>query len=238
MTTALIFAGGTGKRMNTKSKPKQFLEMQGKPIIIYTLEHFEFCDQVDQIVIVCLEDKILELERLLRRYEINKVVSIVPGGDSGHASIYNGILSMETYSKKGDIVLLHDGVRPLIHQTLILDCIETIKEKGNAITVEVMKESVARSLDGNMIDMIPERQELYAIKAPQGFYYENISELYKRAEQEKIIFWDAASMCNYYGINLNMVKSSRNNIKITEPADYYIYRALYEVQEEQQILGL
>lgn len=238
MITALIFAGGTGRRMNSRSKPKQFLEMQGKPIIIYTIEHFQNSDLIDEIIIVCIEDRINELKKLLSRYDITKVVSIVPGGDSGHTSIYNGLLSMEGRSAENDIVLLHDGVRPLIQQDLISDCIESVKKNGNGITVEAVRESVAKSSDGCCIEFIPERQEMYAIKAPQAFYYKDIKKLYDRAKEESRIFWDASSMCSYYGVSLYMVKSSRNNIKITEPADYYIYRALYQVQEEQQILGI
>jgi 2-C-methyl-D-erythritol 4-phosphate cytidylyltransferase len=92
--TALIFAGGTGQRMSTRATPKQFLELHGKPVIIYTIEHFERHAEVDSIVVVCLESWIPELKRLLRRYDIEKVTTIVPGGVTGHASIYNGLLAM------------------------------------------------------------------------------------------------------------------------------------------------
>lgn len=174
---------------------------------------------------------------MILRYDITKVVSIVPGGDSGHESIYNGIIAMKDDCSESDIVLLHDGVRPLIQCELISDCIESVEKYGNGITVEAVKESIAQSLDGNCIKAIPERQEMYAIKAPQAFRYGMIKELYDRAKKENVIFWDAASMCRRYGVSLYMVKSSKNNIKITEAADYYIYRALYELQEEQQIIG-
>ena len=90
MTTALIFAGGTGRRMNSRSKPKQFLEMHGKPIIIYTLEYFEYHDDVDTIVVVCIREWIDELKGLLKRFGISKVSRIVPGGETGHDSIYCG----------------------------------------------------------------------------------------------------------------------------------------------------
>lgn len=100
MITSLIFAGGTGQRMNTRSKPKQFLELHGKPVIIYTIEHFEYHELVDNIVVVCLQNWIDELKGLLKRYGISKVSQIVPGGETGHDSIYNGLMAMKEKSKR------------------------------------------------------------------------------------------------------------------------------------------
>ena len=136
MASALIFAGGAGRRMSSRSKPKQFLEMHGKPIIIYTLEHFEFHDDIENIIIVCLAEWIRELEGLLKRYGITKVIKIVPGGETGHDSIYNGLAAMKDVVQDKDIVLIHDGVRPLINAELISAGIEAVKKYGSAITVE------------------------------------------------------------------------------------------------------
>lgn len=238
MTTALILAGGTGRRMNSTTKPKQFLEMQGKPIIIYTLEHFEEHEQIDEIIVVCIESQIGNLKRLVNRYEIDKVKDVIPGGPTGHDSIYCGIQAMRDSHKNNDIILLHDGVRPLISLELITRNLESVEKYGNGITVESVKESVALSKDGRMIENVPLRHEMYSVKAPQAFRYGFIRDLYDQAHAENLLFWDAASMCSHYGKSMHMVESSKNNIKITEPADYYIYRALYELQEEQQIFGL
>ena len=92
---AVIFAGGTGNRMNTVSRPKQFLELRGKPIIIYTLELFDNHPEIDGIVVVCLESWIPFLEKQIKKFEINKVVEIVPGGETGQSSIYNGLIAVE-----------------------------------------------------------------------------------------------------------------------------------------------
>jgi len=238
MTTALIFAGGTGKRMNSRSKPKQFLEMHGKPIIIYTLEHFEYHDEIDDIVIVCLADWIEELKGLLKRYGITKVVKIVPGGATGHDSIYNGLVAMKDIAKSNDIVLIHDGVRPLINAELISKNIKTVKKYGNAITAEAVRESVVRSVDGEKITDVPHRDEMYTAKAPQSFYYNDIMALYEKAQREKHKTIDSAHLCSIYNVPMHMVASTKNNIKITEPADYYVYRALYEALEGQQIFGV
>ncbi|MDD3415224.1 MAG: IspD/TarI family cytidylyltransferase [Lachnospiraceae bacterium] len=238
MTTALIFAGGTGKRMNTRAKPKQFLELHGKPIIIYTLEHFEYHEEIDNIVIVCLKDWIEELKGLLKRYGITKVRNIVPGGETGHDSIYLGLEAMNDLASKEDIVLIHDGVRPLINDELITANIESVKKFGSAITCEPAKESQIRSADGENISEVPPRAQMYTAKAPQSFQYGTILELYRIAQNDGIKTIDSAHLCNLYRQPMHMVPSTKNNIKITEPADYYIYRALYEAIEEQQIFGI
>lgn len=238
MVTALIFAGGTGQRMNTKSKPKQFLELYGKPVIIYTIEHFEYHNDVDNIVVVCLEDWIEELQFLLKRYGIKKVTKIVSGGATGHDSIYLGLRAMSDFMEKEDVVLIHDGVRPLINEELITDNIEAVRKFGNAITTEAVRESVVRCSDEKTIAEVPPRDEMYTAKAPQSFHYGRILELYEKAKMEGVKTIDSAHLCSIYNETMHMVKSPSNNIKITEPTDYYIYRALYEAMEGRQIFGL
>lgn len=238
MTTALIFAGGTGKRMNSRSKPKQFLEMHGKPIIMYTLEHFEYHDAIDNIVVVCLEYWMKELQGLLSRYGIQKVTKVVPGGETGHDSIYCGLKAMKEQTKADDIVLIHDGVRPLINADLITANIETVKKYGSAITVEASKESIVRCKDRKRICEVPPRAQMYTAKAPQSFRYGDIFELYNRAEVDRVKTIDSSHLCSIYNVPMHIVMSTKNNIKITEPADYYVYRALYEALEGQQIYGI
>ena len=238
MTTALIFAGGTGIRMNTRSKPKQFLEMHGKPVIIYTLEHFEYHPEVDNIVVVCLKEWIEELKGLVKRYGMTKVSQIVPGGETGHDSIYLGLVAMKEQAAKDEIVLIHDGVRPLINEDLITMNIDMVRERGNAITAEAVRESVVRSEDGETISEVPPRNDMYVAKAPQSFYFRDIYQLYQKSVQEGIKSIDSSHLCSLYHVPMNMVKSTKNNIKITEPADFYICRAIYDAQESQQIFGI
>lgn len=238
MVTALIFAGGAGKRMNTRSKPKQFLEIHGKAVIVYTLEHFEYHKEVDNIVVVCIKDYIEELEGLLKRFGITKVKKIVPGGATGHDSIYRGLLAMKEFSAEDDIVLIHDGVRPLINEELITLNIETVKKYGNAITCEPNKESQVRSLDGQSVIEMPPRDQMYTAKAPQSFYFGEIRQLYERAQKEGIKSIDSSHLCSIYHKAMHIVKSSSNNIKITEPTDFFICRALYDAMEGQQVFGI
>ena len=238
MVTALIFAGGTGQRMNARAKPKQFLELHGKPIIIYTLEHFVEHNEVDNIIVVCLVNWIDELNLLLRRYDIQKVSAIVQGGSSGDKSIYNGLKALESVCGPEDIVLIHDGVRPLINAELISNNIAKAKEHGVAITVEAATESVVRLGGYDRIVEVPPRGEMFTAKAPQSFRYGIIWDLYQRAHKDDISSIDSAHLCSIYGVEMHTVKSPPYNMKITAPQDYYIFRALYEAMENQQILGI
>lgn len=237
-TSVLVFAGGTGQRMNTRSKPKQFLEVHGKPIIIYTLEHFEYHKEIDSITVVCIKEWIEELRGFLKRYGITKVEKIVPGGETGHDSIYIGLNAMRNTTADDDIVLIHDGVRPLITEELISENIKTVKKYGNAITAEAARESVVRSQDGDLINEVPDRSQMFTAKAPQSFRYGEILLLYEKAKANGHRSIDSSHLLSIYKVPMHIVKSTKNNIKITDPADFYVFRALYEAIESQQIYGL
>src|SRR5690554_1232828 len=121
MNIAIIFAGGVGIRMNSKEKPKQFLQLHGKPIIIYTLEVFEHHPQIDGIIVACVPEWIMYLQKLLIKFHIKKVSAIVPGGETGQLSIFNGLAAAEKLFPDDSVVLIHDGVRPLINEQIITD---------------------------------------------------------------------------------------------------------------------
>ena len=235
--SSLIFAGGTGSRMNSRARPKQFLELHGKPIIIYTLEHFERHPDIDKIIIVCLKNWIDELKIQLVRFGIHKVTIIVPGGDTGHESIYNGLAAMESTHSLNDIVLIHDGVRPLITEDVISQNIESVRKFGSAITAESTHESILYSEDGKLINDVPKRENMYIAKAPQSFRFGMIWDLHQKARRDNILTADSSHLLSFYGMEMHLVKSTPNNMKITGPTDYYIFRALYEITENAQILG-
>lgn len=238
MVVALVFAGGTGQRMSSRSKPKQFLELHGKPIIVYTLEHFEYHEMIDQILVVCLDGWQEELGGLIKRYGLSKVKHIVTGGATGHDSIYNGLDYLRGECKDEDIVLIHDGVRPLISKELITENIDAVKQYGNAITAETTRESVLQSKDGKTVASVPARDEMFIAKAPQSFKFKDIMELYDLAKNNGHKSIDSAHLLSMYDRTIHLVHSPKNNIKITDPADYYIFRALYEATENQQIMGI
>lgn len=237
MNIGVIFAGGIGQRMKTTKRPKQFLEMHGKPIIIYTLEIFEQHPEIDAIVVACVQDWIPYLEELLVRFHITKVKKVVPGGDTGQMSIYNGLAAAkEVAGDEKSVVLIHDGVRPLINADVITNNIQSVKEHGSAITSAVVKETIMVVKDDNSIDYVPDRSHSRVAKAPQSFWLEDILSVHQRAQQEGIFdFIDSCTMMKHYGHNLYLIDGPYENIKITTPDDFYTMRALLDAQENAQI---
>lgn len=240
MNVAIIFAGGTGTRMNTKSRPKQFLEIHGKPVLIYTLEKFQNHPLIDVIILVCLDSWIEYAQNLLDRFSITKVVKIVPGGKTGQESIYNGIKVAEEVYDGNSIVLIHDGVRPLIDEVTITECIVQTKKNDNAITVSPAIETIfLKNKDLNCVGQIFDRSKCEMAKAPQCFRLQDICEAHEKARSEGLTdFIDSASLMQHYGYDLYTVEGPAENIKITTPADFYIFRAIMDAKENLQILGL
>ena len=238
MNIAVIFAGGTGQRMNTKTLPKQFLELHGKPILVYTLEHFEKHRQIDGIVLVCVQDWLDYCEKLLQKYHIKKVKAVVPGGQSGQESIRNGLNKAAELFPQDSVVLIHDGVRPLIDEETISKDIAGVQQNGSAITVSPAIETIALRSDTGEVGEIIERSRCQMAKAPQCFYLKDILSAHKKAQQEnRNDFIDSASLMRHYGHSLFTVEGPTENIKITTPSDFYLFRALLDARENSQIFG-
>ena len=238
MNNVLIFAGGSGTRMNSRGRPKQFLQFYGKELIIHTLENFENHPQIDNIVVVCIEDWIDYLKQILEKFGITKVKKIVPGGSTGQESIYNGLCAIKTFAPEDSVVLIHDGVRPFINEDVITNCIQSVKEHGSAITVVPAIETIV-TLEDNKIDTITDRSKCYHARAPQCFLLGNILDVHDKAIKDgNTNMIDSASLMKAYGYELWTVPGNVDNIKITTPADFYTFKALYEVRENQQIFGM
>lgn len=238
MNVALIFAGGTGQRMNSKSKPKQFLELHGKPILLHTVEYFEEHQEIDSICIVCLAGWERELKFKLKQYGFRKVRWITSGGKTGHESIFFGLKAIGEDCNDNDIVLIHDGVRPLISEELITRNIESVKKYGNSITVERATETIASITEGGRVSNVPDRDIMRVAKAPQSFYYKDIMKAHLQAREEGFNAIDSCHLMSKYGHELHTVDSTPYNIKIATPSDYYVFRALYEARENSQIFGI
>ncbi len=238
MNIAVIFAGGSGLRMHTKSRPKQFLDLNGKPIIIYTLELFDNHPQIDAIVVACIENWIPFLEKQLRKFEITKVIKVVPGGETGQQSIYNALCAAENAGTDDSIVLIHDGVRPLITEQTITDNINKVKQSGSCITcIPATETLVVRQTDGSL--EIPSRVDSLIARAPQSFFLKDIIAAHRRALAEgRNDFIDSCTMMSQYGYKLGTIIGPMENIKITTPTDFFVLRAMMKVHEDQQIFGL
>lgn len=241
MNYGLIFAGGVGSRMNTKALPKQFLEIHGKPIIIHTIEHFENNSNIDGICVVCVADWIDYLKNLLSRFGIKKTKWVLSGGATSSESQYIGLKAIAEsvdYSKD-DIVLIHDGVRPMITSDLIDRCINGVKQYGSAISVAPATETIIRSTEDGIIQDTIIRSECQLARAPQSFYVKDILEAHDVAKSEGIDnFIDSTSLLLHYGKQLHIVECGPENIKVTTPSDFYICRALLDARENSQLYGL
>ena len=237
MNIAVIFAGGVGKRMNSKDMPKQFLELFGKPIIIRTLEHFEKNARTDAVVIACLEEYIQYLSGLVQRYGIRKVRRIVPGGETGQLSIYNGLLAAREIAGQEDaVILIHDGVRPLITDDLITRNIETVRKYGNCITSGLVQETIAEVDEEGVVRSVPDRRNSRVAKAPQSCRLSEILSVHEQAMKDGVYnSIDTCTLLNAYGIKLHMIDGPAENIKITTREDYFLARTLLEARENNQL---
>ena len=226
MNIAVIFAGGVGSRMHSKEMPKQFLEMYNKPIIIHTLEHFENHKDIDAIIVVCVDGWIEYLNDLLCKYRIEK---------------FKGLEAAKKIAgSKKSIVLIHDGVRPLINEKLITDNINSVIKYGSAITTAKVKETILVVNEGTAtIDYVPSRNNSRVAKAPQSFWLDDILKAHEKAlsEGEKNCI-DSCTMMQRYGYDLYLIDGPGENIKITTPEDFYTMRAILEAKENEQIYGL
>lgn len=242
MNIAVIFAGGVGSRMNSREKPKQFLEIYHKPIIIHTLEHFQDHPRINAIAIACKEEWIDHLRELTEKFHVSKVKKIVPGGDTGQASIYRGLLAArEITQESGEedaVVLIHDGVRPIIDEQTISLNIDSVLENGSAITTGLVTETIlVVDESSESIKNVPERKSSRLAKAPQSFRLSDILKYHEKARAEgRSDFIDTCTLMSHYGFKLTLVDGPINNIKVTTPLDFYLMRAMFEAKENEQLL--
>lgn len=240
MNIAVIFAGGVGSRMHSKERPKQFLEMYNKPIIIHTMEHFQNHPMIDAIVVVCIESWISYLNELLYKFRIEKVKKVVPGGETGQLSIYHGLkAAKEVANEEKAVVLIHDGVRPLITEKLITNNIEAVRRYGSAITTAKVKETIlVVNEQDSSIDYVPSRNNSRVAKAPQSFWLDEILSAQEKALAKGERDWiDSCTLMQEYGFKMHLIDGPSQNIKITTPEDFYTMRAILEAKENEQIYG-
>lgn len=228
MNIAVIFAGGVGKRMGNIELPKQFIDISGKPIIIHTLEIFEKSEAIDGIIIASVEEWIDYLDNLLKQYNITKVKSIVPGGETGQMSIFNGIKMAYELYPNNSIVLIHDGVRPFIDAELIELNIANAREKGSSISSVLATETFVLTNENNDILNIPERKNSLIAKAPQTFILQDIYDVHIKAQKDGIFnSIDSCTLMNLYNKKLSVVMTDYDNIKITTPKDIALAESIY-----------
>ena len=228
MNIAVIFAGGVGKRMGNTEKPKQFIEIDNKPVIIHTLEVFEKNKDIDVIIVSILEQWKSYFEDLVKKYKFTKIKYIVNGGETGQMSIFNGLSIAYSNYPKESIVLIHDGVRPFINDSLIERNIESVKKNKSAISI-VYSTETTMIIDEREINNIPNRNTIVLAKAPQSFVLDDIYNVHILAQKDKFITaTDSATLMYKYGKKLSIVETDYDNIKITTPKDIVIAKSIYE----------
>lgn len=240
MNIAMIFAGGRGVRMGS-GIPKQFLEIHGKPVLVHTLELFQEHDMIDKIYISVLEDYIGKTQKLVDRYGLDKVVSIIPGGATAQDSIYNVLKDAEKENDGDSIVLLHDGVRPFVSYDTIKQNIESVQKYGSAITCTACYETILLSKSGEKVDSVPYRKDTFAAQAPQSFRLKDIIAAHDEVRAinpsyENMV--DACTIMTTPGKEVHMISGNRGNIKVTTPEDVYMFRALLNYKENEQTFGI
>ena len=228
MVHAMLFAGGTGTRMKSANTPKQFIEVDGKPIIIRTLENFSKHPLVDDIVVSCIATGIDHLKDLIKEYKIEKVKAIVPGGANGFESIHNGVVEVAKDASDTDIILICDGVRPVMSEQLISNCIELAKEHETAVPVVRSIDSVLVSTDGMNCNTNMPRENMYITQAPQGYTMRKILWAHEEASRRGLVNpTSSADLLIELGENIHIFIGERDNIKVTTPEDLYTLRSHY-----------
>lgn len=228
---AVIFAGGIGKRMNSGDIPKQFLEVDGKPILIYTLELFQNHNEIDGIILVCVTDWIDHAKKLIAEYGLTKVVEVIPGGVTGHESRLMGLKCAGRHYDEA-VVLIHDGVRPLIDRDTISNAIRCTNENGSAVVCSPAIETIYYE-DGDKMSIIP-RERCSLMRAPQSFRLSEILDLYERSVREghdDVI--DSVTLMQMYGKSVPKIIGPAENIKITTPLDFYMFEGIMKSRKEK-----
>lgn len=238
---AVVFAGGVGSRMLGAAQPKQFLPVEGKPLLVHTLERFQEHPEISAVYLSCLPDYVEAAWELVRAHGIDKVVGVVPGGASAQESIYLGLQAARADGVPDDaVVLVHDGVRPLINARLVSDNISTARAKGNAITAIPCFETIARSVDGaETIESVTRREQMYILQAPQTFVLGPVLAMNERSVADGLLgsFVDQAQLARHYGQQLHMVEGFRGNVKVTTDLDLLQLRLLAETGHLADVVG-
>ena len=234
---ALIIAGGAGNRMH-QDIPKQFLTVNEKPVIVYTLEAFQEHPEIDAIAVVCIEGWDQVLRAYARQFNITKLAHVAPGGRNGQDSIRNGIMELEKHYSPDDIVLIHDAIRPMVSAEIISDNIRVAREKGNAITVIPCAEAMLQTEDGMVSCGSYPRDRLKRTQTPQAFHIGFICDLHRRALEAGIT--NSVASCTLMiemGEQVYFSAGSEKNIKLTTVEDIDIFKALLAAKRSEWLKG-
>lgn len=236
MNIAVIIAGGSGSRMG-QDIPKQFINVYDKPILIYTLEGFQRHPMVDAIEVVCLDGWHDVLWAYAHQFNISKLKWVVNGGNTGQESIRNGVYNLEGEAKGDDIIIIHDGIRPLVDDTVLTDVIQKAKEFGNGVTSLPYNEQifVVNSEDTNTTKRYIPRETLRRVSTPQAYQFERLDEAYHTAFEKEIGIYGSSytnTMMVELGETLHFAAGSDKNIKLTTKDDLEMFKGYLKMDKD------
>lgn len=235
MNIALIIAGGSGQRMH-QDVPKQFLTVDNKPVIVYTMEAFQQHPEIDEIAVVCLNGWDNVLQAYAKQFNITKLRHIIPGGTNGQSSIKNGIYELKKHYSNEDLVLIHDAIRPMVSPEIITDCILKTKKYGNAIASIPTLEAVLQTNDQESSVTSYPRETLKRTQTPQGFSLKTIYDMHVEASKRGIN--DSVASCTLaveLGRTVHLSLGSEKNLKLTTIEDLDIFKALLTIKRMEWI---
>lgn len=223
--TVIITAAGSGKRMNTAMK-KQYLELNGKSILAHTIEKFEKIDRINNIVLVCPKDDIGFIKSdMVNKYNCQKVILVTAGGKERQNSVFNALKKIKC--RYDDIVLIHDGVRPFVSESSVLNSIEAAIEFGAAV-IGVRPKNTVKTLRSGKINETLNRDELFSVQTPQTFQYDIIKNCYEKAFEDKFFSTDDSALVEKYADHIQIIPIEGDyfNIKITTEEDLVFANAI------------
>ena len=221
MNSAVIVAAGTGSRFQSE-KPKQFLEIAGKPLVIHTLERFEECAAIDEIILVLSAREIERFQQIIEKFNLEKLAKIAAGGKTRAESVFNGLKAVN--SEKTEIVAVHDGARPLVSSEEIRRTIEKAKETGAACLVAPVTDTIKEIEGGRIIGTI-DRKKLRRALTPQCFHFEILQKAFAQADLSEAAT-DECFLVEKLGYEISAVEGSARNIKITHREDLILAESL------------
>lgn len=234
MNIALIIAGGTGSRMG-QDIPKQFINVYDKPVIIYTLENFQKHPMIDEIYVVCIDGWHDILRAYSKQFNISKLKDIFSGGKSAQESIKNGIFNLKEKAKDEDVVIIHDGVRPLVDDSVLSDVIIKCEEYGNAVTSLPYNEQIFKIYDEKSTKEYIPRETLRRVSTPQAYKYSKLLWGYKKAFSENIGIGPNSytnTMMTDLGETLYFASGSDKNIKLTTKDNLEMFKAFLKMDKD------
>ena len=223
MNIAIIVAAGSGTRF-AADQPKQLTHVLGKPLIIHTLERFEACPAVDEIILVLSGTGRIEFEQIRAGFELKKLKTIVTGGDTRAGSVRNGLDAID--GAKANVIAVHDGARPLVSVAEITRTIEKADETGAACLVAELTDTI-KEIDGGAITGTVDRKKLRRALTPQAFRYDTLKRAFENAELGENVT-DECYLIEELGVEIAAVEGSSRNIKITRAEDLILAEVFLE----------